>query len=112
MAGEASASSAEIEAAIATPPDPEAAAFFDLDNTMMQGASIFHLARGLHRRKFFSTREIASAAWKQAYFRVVGVEDPDHVATTRASALSFISGHTVAELEDLGEEIFDEAMAQ
>jgi HAD superfamily hydrolase (TIGR01490 family) len=77
----------------------------------MQGASIFHLARGLHRRKFFTTREIASAAWKQAYFRIVGVEDPDHVASTRASALAFISGHTVKELEDLGEEIFDEAMA-
>ena len=46
----------------------------------MQGASIFHLARGLHRRKFFTTREILGAAWKQAYFRVVGVEDPEHVA--------------------------------
>ena len=78
---------------------------------MMQGASIFHLARGLHRRKFFTTREILGAAWKQAYFRIVGVEDPDHVAKTRASALSFIAGHTVAELEELGEEIFDEAMA-
>jgi HAD superfamily hydrolase (TIGR01490 family) len=111
LAGEAAAAAAEVETALATPADPRAAAFFDLDNTMMQGASIFYLARGMHRRKFFTTREIASAAWKQAYFRVVGVEDPDHVAKTRASALSFIAGHTVAELEDLGEEIFDEAMA-
>ena len=77
----------------------------------MQGASIFHLARGLHRRKFFTTREIAGAAWKQAYFRIVGVEDPEHVAEARSSALAFIAGHTVAELEELGEEIFDEAMA-
>jgi HAD superfamily hydrolase (TIGR01490 family) len=111
LAGEAAAASAEVENALATPADPTAAAFFDVDNTMMQGASIFHLARGLHRRKFFTTREIASAAWKQAYFRVVGVEDPDHVASTRATALSFISGHTVTELQELGEEIFDEAMA-
>jgi HAD superfamily hydrolase (TIGR01490 family) len=111
LAGEAAAASAEVESALATPADPSAGAFFDVDNTMMQGASIFHLARGLHRRKFFTTREIASAAWKQAYFRIVGVEDPDHVASTRASALAFISGHTVKELEDLGEEIFDEAMA-
>ena len=111
LAGEAAAAAAEVETALATPADPTAAAFFDVDNTLMQGASIFHLARGLHRRKFFTTREIASAAWKQAYFRVVGVEDPDHVASTRASALSFIAGHTVQELEELGEEIFDEAMA-
>jgi HAD superfamily hydrolase (TIGR01490 family) len=111
LAGEAAAAAAEVETALDYPQDPAAAAFFDVDNTVMQGASIFHLARGLHRREFFTTRDILSAAWKQAYFRVVGVEDPEHVAETRASALSFISGHTVAELEALGEEIFDEAMA-
>jgi len=111
LAGEAAAAAAEVETALATPANPSVAAFFDVDNTMMQGASIFHLAKGLHRREFFTTREILSAAWKQAYFRIVGVEDPDHVAETRASAQSFISGHTVAELEALGEEIFDEAMA-
>jgi HAD superfamily hydrolase (TIGR01490 family) len=111
LAGEAAAASAEVESALATPADPTAAAFFDVDNTVMQGASLFHLARGLHRREFFTTRDILSAAWKQAYFRVVGVEDPDHVAETRASALAFIKGHRVSELEALGEEIFDEAMA-
>ncbi len=111
MAGEAAAAAAEVETALDTPADPTVAAFFDVDNTVMQGASIFHLARGLHRRKFFTTRDILGAVWMQAYFRVVGVEDPDHIAETRNSALSFIAGHTVAELEELGEEIFDEAMA-
>ena len=111
LAGEAAAAATEVETALDTPADPTAAAFFDVDNTVMQGASIFHLARGLHRRKFFTTRDILGAVWMQAYFRVVGVEDPDHIAETRNSALSFIAGHTVAELEELGEEIFDEAMA-
>ncbi|WP_322920994.1 HAD family hydrolase [Nocardioides renjunii] len=111
LAGEAAAASAEVENALTTPTDPGAAAFFDVDNTIMQGASIFHLARGLHRREFFTTREIAAAAWKQAYFRVVGVEDLEHVADARNSALSFIAGHTTAELEELTEEIFDEGMA-
>jgi HAD superfamily hydrolase (TIGR01490 family) len=111
LAGEAAAAEADLEIALATPADPEAAAFFDVDNTLMQGASIFHLARGLYRRRFFTTREIASAAWKQAKFRIVGSDEPDHVADARASALAFIEGHTVLELEQLGEEIFDEAMA-
>src|SRR5687768_1817578 len=111
MAGEAAAAIAEVESALDVPADPTRAAFFDVDNTVMQGASIFHLARGLHRRKFFTTRDILGAAYKQAYFRLVGVEDPEHVAQSRASALAFIAGHTVAELEELGEEIFDEAMA-
>jgi HAD superfamily hydrolase (TIGR01490 family) len=39
------------------------------------------------------------------------VEDPEHVASARASALAFIEGHTVSELRQVGEEIFDEAMA-
>ncbi|WP_328829920.1 HAD family hydrolase [Nocardioides acrostichi] len=111
LAGEAAAAAAEVEQALDHPLDPGAAAFFDVDNTVMQGASIFHFALGLYRRKFFTTREIAAAAWKQAYFRIAGVEDPDHLADARSDALSFIAGHTVAELEELGEEIFDEAMA-
>jgi HAD superfamily hydrolase (TIGR01490 family) len=111
LAGEASAAAAEVESSLTVPPDLETAAFFDVDNTIMQGASIFHLARGLHRRDFFSTREILGAAWKQAWFRLVGVEDPDHVADARASALAFIEGHHVTELEELSEEIFDEVMA-
>jgi HAD superfamily hydrolase (TIGR01490 family) len=111
LAGEAAAAEAEVESALVHPSDPTSAAFFDVDNTVMQGATIFHLARGLYKRKFFTTREIASAAYKQAYFRIAGVEDPEHVENARASALSFIAGHTVAELEALGEEIFDEGMA-
>jgi HAD superfamily hydrolase (TIGR01490 family) len=111
LAGEAAASAAEVESSLSTPPDPAAAAFFDVDNTVMQGASLFHLARGLYRRDFFSTREILRAAWKQLYFRAVGVEDPEHVAEARASALEFIRGHRVEELQSLGEEIFEEAMA-
>ncbi|HET7357467.1 MAG TPA: HAD-IB family hydrolase [Nocardioidaceae bacterium] len=100
-----------MESSLSTPPDQTAAAFFDVDNTVMQGASLFHLARGLYRRDFFSTREILRAAWKQVYFRAVGVEDPEHVAEARASALEFIRGHRVEELQSLGEEIFEEAMA-
>ncbi|MFY9913513.1 MAG: HAD-IB family hydrolase [Nocardioidaceae bacterium] len=111
MAGQAAASTAELEAALTTPPDPTAAAFFDVDNTVMQGASIFHLARGLHRRQFVTTKDIAKAAWDQAYFRIVGVEDPAAVTNARVSALSFIAGHRVEELQSLAEEIFDEAMS-
>ncbi len=111
LAGEAARALPEVEEALEVAPDLAVAAFFDVDNTVMQGASIFHLAKGLHRRKFFTTKDILGAAWKQAYFRIVGVEDPEHVAEARSAALSFIAGHTVQELESLGEEIFEEAMA-
>lgn len=111
LSGQASAAAAEVEQALTPEIDPHAAAFFDVDNTIMQGASIFHLARGLHRRKFFTTRDILKAAWQQAYFRFVGVEDPEHIESARSSALSFIAGHNASELEEIGEEVFDEYMA-
>src|SRR5687767_2998636 len=112
LAGQAAAAATEVEHALSPEPDLTAAAFFDVDNTIMQGAAIFHFARGLHRRRFFTTRDILGAIWQQLYFRVAGVEDPEHIAKARSSALAFIAGHKVSELEEIGEEIFDENMAE
>ncbi len=92
--------------------DEKAAAFFDLDNTVMQGAALFHFGRGLHKRKFFETRDLARFAWQQAWFRLAGVEDPEHMQEARDSALSIVKGHRVAELQSIGEEIYDEYMAE
>ena len=111
VAGEASAAAAEVEAALQVPLDPRAAAFFDVDNTVMQGASIFHLARGLYARDFFTARDLGRFAWQQAKFRLVGREDMGNVHEARETALSFAAGHTVAELTTIGEEVFDEVMA-
>ena len=117
LAGEASA-----EAAVALEPEPEpghpvppadltAAAFFDVDNTMMMGASIFHFARGMAARKFFTSSDLARFAFQQVIFRVGGRETHDNVRTARESGLSFVAGHSVADLMSHGEEIYDELMA-
>ncbi|MFJ4781517.1 HAD family hydrolase [Streptomyces sp. NPDC088762] len=108
------------EAAEEVPAEPEfpvagddlAAAFFDLDNTVMQGAAIFHFGRGLYKREFFRRRELARFAWQQAWFRLAGVEDPEHMQDARDSALSIVKGHKVSELMAIGEEIYDEYMAE
>jgi HAD superfamily hydrolase (TIGR01490 family) len=111
IAGAAAAAAAEVEASLAVPPDPSAAAFFDVDNTMMQGASIYHFARGLAARDFFTWRDLAHFAVKQVSFRVKGVEDPAHMEEAKQSALAFVAGLEVAEIVRLGEEIYDELMA-
>jgi HAD superfamily hydrolase (TIGR01490 family) len=119
LAGEASAAAAlagaavaEADTALVAPPDLTAAAFFDVDNTMMMGASIFHFARGLAARKFFTTGDLASFAWQQLKFRVGGRElSPEEIRTSREQALSFVAGRPTAELVELGEEIYDELMA-
>ncbi|MBW1597528.1 HAD family phosphatase [Streptomyces sp. JJ38] len=115
LAGEASAEAARksghAEPDFPVAGDVRAAAFFDLDNTVMQGAALFHFGRGLYKRRFFETRELARFAWQQTYFRLVGTENPEHMAEVRASALSIVKGHRVAELMAIGEEIYDEYMA-
>ncbi|MBC2639413.1 MULTISPECIES: HAD family phosphatase [unclassified Rhodococcus (in: high G+C Gram-positive bacteria)] len=93
------------------PLDLTAAAFFDVDNTMVQGASIIHFARGLAARKYLKTSDLVDFAWKQIKFRVTGKESSDDVASGREKALSFVAGRSTAELARLGEEIYDEVIA-
>ncbi|GAB2638668.1 hypothetical protein GCM10027068_18030 [Prescottella soli] len=95
----------------AVPRDLTAAAFFDVDNTMVQGASIIHFARGLAARKYLRTSDLVDFAWKQVKFRITGKENSDDVAEGREKALSFVAGRSTAELARLGEEIYDEVIA-
>jgi len=112
LAGEGGEAVPELEAALSVRPDPQAAAFFDIDNTIVRGASIFHLARGLYARKFFTSRDIARFAYMQAKYVLLGAENMDDVAAARQTALSFIEGHSVEDLHRAGEEIFDEYIAR
>ncbi len=92
--------------------DSRAAAFFDLDNTVVQGASLFHLAKGLYRRGFFPTRVIIKALWIQVYFRVAGRENAGHIEDARHATLSFIAGRTVEEVTEVGEEVYEESISE
>jgi len=110
LAGEASAALARVEKP--TPiPDPSAGAFFDVDNTLMRGASMYYFARGLAARKMFGPWDLVQMIWGQVYFRVSGAENHGHINAAREAALAFVSGHKVADIAALGEEIYDETMA-
>jgi HAD superfamily hydrolase (TIGR01490 family) len=109
-AGAASAAAAEVDQPPPIP-DPSAGAFFDVDNTLMRGASIYYFARGLASRKMFGARDLADMAWKQVYFRVRGVEHAGHIDAAREAALAFVAGHKVSDIVALCEEIYDEDMA-
>jgi HAD superfamily hydrolase (TIGR01490 family) len=86
-------------------------AFFDIDNTIMRGASIYHLARGLFARKILSATDLASFAIAQGKFLTYGSENLSDMARITENALSFVTGRSVAEVSALSEEIFDEIMA-
>jgi HAD superfamily hydrolase (TIGR01490 family) len=109
-AGEAAAAAAEVEHPPPVP-DPTAGAFFDVDNTLMRGASIYHFARGLAARGMFGPADLARLTWGQLAFRLRGTENSDHIDAAREAALAFVAGHKVTDIVALGEEIYDDTMA-
>ena len=86
------------------------AAFFDVDNTIIRGASAFHLARGLYRRKFFTLWDFFTFGIHQARYLMFG-ENTQQIAEVRSRALSIVAGHSVAEIAAIGEEVYDEVLA-
>ena len=93
------------------PQDPGAAAFFDVDNTLVQGASIFFFGLGLFTRGFIKRSDLVGMVWKQVKFRISGSENANDVHSTREQVLEFFKGHSVADTVALAEEIFDEKIA-
>jgi HAD superfamily hydrolase (TIGR01490 family) len=116
LAGEASAGAAVFDLGEpgtppAPPPDLTAAAFFDVDNTLVHGSSLVHFARGLAARKYFTYGDLGRFAYAQAKFQLLGRENSDDVAEGKRKALAFIEGRSTEELMALGEEIYDQIIA-
>ncbi|MDO5726796.1 MAG: HAD-IB family hydrolase [Bowdeniella nasicola] len=86
------------------------AAFFDVDNTLIRGASSYHLARELYRRGFFRFSDIFFAARHAALYTLFGESVP-RVTAVRERALATIKGHRVAEIISIGEEVYTRVLA-
>ncbi|MDP3712937.1 MAG: HAD-IB family hydrolase [Mycobacteriales bacterium] len=110
LAGAASAAVAEVESSLEVVADPTAAAFFDVDNTMIRGASIYFFGKGMAGRGLITTSDLLRFGWEQAKFRVRGKEDLAAVAEARDKALGLVAGKSVTEIVAYGEEIYDELM--
>jgi len=93
-------------------PDTTAGAFFDVDNTLMRGASIYYFARGLASRKMFGPGDLVRMTAGQFLYRMRGAEDTNHIDAAKQAALAFVAGQKVADIVALGEEIYDELMAE
>ncbi|MCW2573215.1 MAG: hypothetical protein JWO88_3273 [Frankiales bacterium] len=110
LAGVASAAAAEVEDSLEVPPDHTAAAFFDVDNTMIRGASIYFFGKGMAGRGLITTKDLLRFGWQQLAFRVKGKENLEAVAEARDKALGLVAGKRVDEIVAYGEEIYDELM--
>ena len=81
-----------------------AAAFFDLDKTLMEGSSAFHFGRAAYRAGMVSRRQLASDAWANLKFRLNGSTDAG-TDELRERILDSIAGQRVVDLARMGPDV-------
>lgn len=78
-----------------------AAVFFDLDKTLIQGSSALHFARAAYRAGIVSRRQLARDGWANLRFRLQGSNDRDTDAL-RQRVLDALAGQRTVDLARLG----------
>ncbi len=86
------------------------AAFFDLDNTLLRGSSLFHLGWAGFKRGMFSTREALRFSLAQCHFCLTRRERDGAPEMWGSFAAAFVKGAEVAELVRMGREIMEESV--
>jgi HAD superfamily hydrolase (TIGR01490 family) len=80
---------------------PRAAAFFDLDKTLIEGSSAVHFARAAYRAGMRTRTEIARDLWANLRFRFRGSTDEETDAL-RTAVLDALAGQREVDLLRLG----------
>ena len=87
---------------------PNRAAFFDVDNTLVRGSTLYFLGRGMYQRGYFTKADISRFVVANLRFRMTGTEKKEVIERFQNAATDFIGGHKVDDILKLGEEIYDE----
>src|SRR3954451_5520484 len=82
----------------------KAAAFFDLDRTLMAGSSGLHWARAAYRAGMVSRGQMAGDAWASVKFRLRGSADEETEAV-KARLGESLAGKPVRDFERLGHQV-------
>ena len=81
-----------------------AAAFFDLDRTLMEGSSAFQFGRAAYKAGLLGRRQLIADGWANVRFRMRGATDEDTQALRERISKS-LEGVRVRDLERLGADV-------
>jgi HAD superfamily hydrolase (TIGR01490 family) len=87
----------------------EAAAFFDLDRTVMSGASTYYFAKAAVKSGFYPRSVLLRGAWKTFWFKRRGASDAQSEGV-RDQVLDLVRGRTRAGLEALLPEVLGQVL--
>jgi HAD superfamily hydrolase (TIGR01490 family) len=82
----------------------KAAAFFDLDKTLMEGSSAFQFARAAYKNGQLSRRQLARDVWANVKFRLEGSTD-EATAELRDRIFESLAGQRVVDLQRLAPDV-------
>jgi len=91
----------------ATKPKKLAAAFFDVDNTLVRGSTTYYFARMAYTSNFFKRTDLWRFAWQQFRFIARG-ENAHMIGHIKDQALALVKGRTVDEMMALVHKIYDQ----
>lgn len=90
-----------------SPEDPaRIGAFFDVDETLVRGASVYWAAKEMFRRSFFGINDLSYAARQTLRYVLFG-EDTNRIGDFSSRAAQLVAGKTVEEMQELGEDVFE-----
>jgi HAD superfamily hydrolase (TIGR01490 family) len=84
--------------------ESRAAAFFDLDKTLMEGSSALHFGRAAYKAGMVSRRQLARDAWANVKFRLNGSTD-EGTEALKERILRSIAGVRQRDLARLGPDV-------
>ena len=87
---------------------PNRVAFFDVDNTLIRGSTLYFLGKGMYKRGYFTKADISRFVLANLRFRLTGKEKKEEIKRFQDAATDFIGGHDVADIQNIGQEIYDE----
>lgn len=105
MSAEPAATEETAQPALSVAPTRRIVAFFDVDNTLLRGASVYHVSRAAWKSGYVGMRDVSRFAWHQARFIAVG-ENKKHMVSAQARALGLAKGHPADSLRKLAEDIY------
>ncbi len=92
---------------MANSPKKPAAAFFDVDNTLVRGSTSYQFAKAAYRRQFFPRKDFIAFAWHQIVFLSKG-ETEHMLSAIKDRALELVKGRSYTQMKDLVAEVYEE----
>ena len=90
---------------MAKSPKKPAAAFFDVDNTLVRGSTSYQFGKEAYRRKFFPRKDFIAFAWHQVVFLSKG-ETEHMLSAIKDRALELVKGRSYDEMIKLVAEVY------